>query len=40
MDERLYARIKELMMEIDSLAGEGKPVCVALTPASIIIFLF
>ena len=31
MDERLYARIKELMMEIDSLAGEGKPVCVALT---------
>ena len=31
MDERLYARIKELMMEIDGLAGEGKPVCVALT---------
>jgi uncharacterized protein GlcG (DUF336 family) len=31
MDKRLYARIKELMMEIDSLAGEGKPVCVALT---------
>ena len=31
MDERLYARIKELMMEIDGPAGEGKPVCVALT---------
>jgi uncharacterized protein GlcG (DUF336 family) len=30
MDERLYARIKELMPNIDSLAGEGKPVCVAL----------
>ncbi|MBQ4076426.1 MAG: heme-binding protein [Mailhella sp.] len=31
MDERLYERIKRLMLEIDSLAGEGKPVCVALT---------
>ena len=31
MDERLYARIKELVPSIDSLAGEGKPVCVALT---------
>jgi uncharacterized protein GlcG (DUF336 family) len=30
MDERLYARIKELMPSIDSLTGEGKPVCVAL----------
>lgn len=35
MDERLYARIKELIAEIDALAGEGKPVCVALSGADL-----
>ena len=31
MDAKLYARAKQLLLEVDALAGPGKPVCVALT---------
>ena len=31
MDAKLYERSKQLMLEVDALAGPGKPVCVALT---------
>ena len=31
MDAKLYERSKQLLLEVDALAGPGKPVCVALT---------
>ena len=31
MDAKLYESSKQLMLEVDALAGPGKPVCVALT---------
>ena len=31
MLSKLYERIKQLMLEVDNLAGPGKPVCVAIT---------
>jgi len=31
MDAQLYSRIKQLMLEFDAIAGEGKPLCLAIT---------
>ena len=40
MDEKLYTRLKQLSLEIDGLAGEGKPVCVAVTDSDLaLLFL-
>ena len=37
MDSKLYERVKQLMLEVDSLAGPGKPVCVAITGTDLAI---
>lgn len=40
MDEKLYTRLKQLSLAIDGLAGEGKPVCVAVTDSDLaLLFL-
>jgi len=40
MDEKLYTRLKQLSLELDGLAGEGKPVCIAVTDSDLaLLFL-